>query len=35
MDGAAFDIAMMNHDPVAFEAAARAVGFLGFGFHPR
>ena len=35
MDGAAFDIAMTNHDPVAFEAAARAVGFLGFGFYPR
>jgi hypothetical protein len=35
MDGAAFDIAMANHDPVAFEAAARAVGFLGFGFYPR
>ena len=33
--GAAFDIAMSNHDPVAFEAAARAVGFLGFGFYPR
>ena len=31
LDGAAFDIAMANHDPVAFEAAARAVGFLGFG----
>jgi hypothetical protein len=27
MDGAAFDIAMTNHDPVAFEAAAREVGF--------
>ena len=26
---------MTNHDPVAFEAAARAVGFLGFGFYPR
>ena len=26
---------MTNHDPVAFEAAARAVGFLGFGFFPR
>ena len=26
---------MSNHDPVAFEAAARAVGFLGFGFYPR
>jgi hypothetical protein len=35
MAGAAFDIAMSNHDPVAFEAAARAVGFLGFGFYPR
>lgn len=31
MNGAAFDIAMSNHDPVAFEAAAREVGFLGFG----
>jgi len=35
MDGTAFDIAMSNHDPVAFEAAAREVGFLGFGFYPR
>jgi len=35
MDGAAFDIAMSNHDPVAFEAAAREVGFLGYGFYPR
>ena len=35
MKGAAFDIAMSNHDPVAFEAAARAVGYLGFGFYPR
>ena len=35
MDGTAFDISMSNHDPVAFEAAARAVGFLGFGFYPR
>ena len=33
--GAAFDIAMANHDPVDFEAAAREVGFLGFGFYPR
>jgi zinc D-Ala-D-Ala carboxypeptidase len=33
--GAAFDIAMENHDPVTFEAAAREVGFLGFGFYPR
>ena len=35
MDGTAFDIAMGNHDPVGFEAAARAVGFLGFGYYPR
>ena len=35
MDGTAFDIAMANHDPVAFEVAAREVGFLGFGFYPR
>ena len=35
MDGTAFDIAMANHDPVAFEAAARAAGFLGLGFYPR
>jgi zinc D-Ala-D-Ala carboxypeptidase len=35
MDGTAFDIAMSNHDPVAFEAAAREVGFLGFGHYPR
>ncbi|MBS0126845.1 YcbK family protein [Thetidibacter halocola] len=35
MSGTAFDIAMTNHDPVAFEAAARAVGFLGFGYYPR
>lgn len=33
--GTAFDIAMANHDPVAFEAAARQVGFLGFGYYPR
>ncbi len=35
MDGTAFDVSMANHDPVAFEAAAREVGFLGFGFYPR
>jgi len=34
MDGTAFDISMANHDPVAFEAAARAVGFQGFGYYP-
>jgi len=35
MDGTAFDIAMANHDPVAFEAAAREVGFLGVGYYGR
>lgn len=35
MEGTAFDIAMANHDPVVFEAAARAVGFLGFGYYRR
>jgi len=35
LDGTAFDIDMTNHDPVAFEEAARAVGFNGFGFYPR
>jgi hypothetical protein len=35
MEGIAFDVAMANHDPEAFEAAARAVGFQGFGFYPR
>ena len=35
LDGTAFDIAMTNHDPVAFEEAARPVGFKGFGFYPR
>ena len=35
MGGTAFDIATSNHDPLAFEAAARSVGLLGFGFYPR
>ena len=35
MLGTAFDISMANHDPVAFIAAARAVGFLGIGTYPR
>ena len=26
---------MANHDPKTFEAAARAIGFQGFGFYPR
>ena len=34
LQGAAFDISMVNHDPTSFEAAARAVGFTGFGFYP-
>ena len=35
LGSAAFDIAMSTHDPLAFTASARKVGFLGFGFHPR
>jgi zinc D-Ala-D-Ala carboxypeptidase len=35
LQGAAFDISMANHDPESFQAAARAVGFTGFGFYPR
>ncbi|WP_245451163.1 YcbK family protein [Borborobacter arsenicus] len=35
LDGAAFNIAMANYDPVAFEAAAREVGLLGFGSYTR
>jgi hypothetical protein len=35
MEGIAFDVAMANHDPQAFEAAACAAGFKGFGFYPR
>jgi zinc D-Ala-D-Ala carboxypeptidase len=34
MDGRSFGIAMSTHYPAAFEPAARAVGFLGFGFYP-
>lgn len=26
---------MTNHDPEAFEAAAQAAGFKGFGLYPR
>ncbi|MEM7722475.1 MAG: D-Ala-D-Ala carboxypeptidase family metallohydrolase [Pseudomonadota bacterium] len=29
------DVSMINHDPVEFEAAARKVGFTGFGFYKR
>ena len=35
MEGIAFDVSMANHNPSAFEAAARAVGFTGFGSYPR
>lgn len=31
----AFDVRMENQDPIAFEQAARDVGFTGFGFYPR
>lgn len=34
LTGTAFDIAMADHDPRAFETAARASGFQGFGFYP-
>ena len=30
----AFDVQMPNHNPAELEAAARAVGFTGFGFYP-
>lgn len=30
----AFDISMLNHNPVAFEEAARSVGFKGIGHYP-
>lgn len=35
MEGVAFDISMANHDPAAFEAAACASGFTGFGTYPQ
>lgn len=35
LTGKAFDISMENHDPAQFEAAARQVGFKGFGFYKR
>ena len=35
LEGIAFDIAMANHDLERFEAAARVIGFRGFGFYPR
>ena len=35
MKGCAFDINMANHNPQEFEAAAREVGFRGFGYYPK
>jgi zinc D-Ala-D-Ala carboxypeptidase len=35
MLGIAFDVRMENQDPQQFEAAARAVGFTGFGYYPK
>jgi zinc D-Ala-D-Ala carboxypeptidase len=35
MLGDAFDVRMDNHAPHEFEAAARAVGFTGFGYYPK
>lgn len=34
MKGQAFDVRMDNHNPAEFEAAARALGFTGFGYYP-
>lgn len=33
--GKAFDVRMDNHDPHAFEQAAKAVGFTGIGHYPK
>lgn len=33
--GKAFDVIMTNQDPAAFERAARAAGFTGFGHYPK
>lgn len=35
LEAKAFDVSMSNHDPEEYEAAARAVGFTGFGFYPK
>jgi zinc D-Ala-D-Ala carboxypeptidase len=35
LKGCAFDIRMENHDPHAFEMAAREEGFRGFGYYPK
>lgn len=34
LKGTAVDCSMANHNPMTFEAAARGVGFTGFGFYP-
>lgn len=33
--GKAFDVVMTNQNPAAFERAARAAGFTGFGHYPK
>ena len=33
LEARAFDVQMAGHDPAQFEAAARKVGFTGFGFY--
>lgn len=35
LEAIAFDVRMDNHEPNAFEAAARKIGFTGFGFYPK
>jgi hypothetical protein len=35
MQGVAFDVRMENHSPHEFEAAARKIGFTGFGYYPK
>jgi hypothetical protein len=34
VQGRAVDISMAGHDPAEFYAAAKAIGFRGFGFYP-
>lgn len=34
MEGHAFDVSMVGHDPHDFEAKARRHGFKGFGYYP-
>lgn len=35
LEALAYDIPMRGHDPAQFEAAARQVGFTGFGFYKK